>query len=102
MSILEAIAQTEREAGERLKAAHAAAREAVLAAEKRAEQRAEDLLNEAKTRAENTRRAAEEQAEQATRALLVERAEQDAELAERARANLPEAAAYIVERIEKQ
>ena len=99
MSILEEIKEAERVAAEAKRDTKMTAREMMREAEEDAGKEAEKLINNARAAAKDTIAAAEEEAKARAKALIEERRLADSAEAIAAKAKLPEAVAYIIERV---
>ncbi|MGL5206287.1 MAG: hypothetical protein ACRC8T_02075 [Acidaminococcaceae bacterium] len=99
MSILEEIKEAERLAAEAKRDTKISAREMMRDAEEAAGKNAEKLINNARSAAKDTIAAAEEEAKGRAKALIEKRRMADSEAAIAAKAKLPEAVAYIIERV---
>jgi vacuolar-type H+-ATPase subunit H len=99
MSILEEIKEAERTAAEAKRDTKMTAREMMREAEEAAGKEAEKMLNNARAAAKDTIAAAEEEAKARAKALIEERRLADRSETIAAKAKLPEAVAYIIERV---
>ncbi len=102
MSILDSITVAEQKAAQIKQEAAAEARETIRSAETQAGEEAAELIRSAEQLAGSSLKKAEEAALTEAQRLLQQQAAKDEAAAKAARAKLPQAARYIVERIEKQ